>query len=68
LKNQQTVRYFGYTAEEQARLDRFIDANADVNIWTPLIDKGLGKEDCLAMLKKCRHRTASYVQTWVSQQ
>jgi PP-loop superfamily ATP-utilizing enzyme len=42
---------FGYTAEEKARLDRFIDANADVNIWTPLIDKGLGKEDCLAMLK-----------------
>ena len=41
---------FGYTAEEQARLDRFIDANANVNIWTPLIDKGLGKEDCLAML------------------
>ena len=42
---------FVYTAEEQARLDRFIDANADVNIWTPLIDKGLGKEDCLAILK-----------------
>ena len=42
---------FGYTAEEQARLDRFIDANADVNIWTPLIDKGLSKEDCLAILK-----------------
>ena len=42
---------FGYTAEEQARLDRFIDSNADVNIWTPLIEKGLGKEDCLAMLK-----------------
>lgn len=42
---------FGYTAEEQARLDRFIDANNDVDIWTPLIDKGLGKEDCLAMLK-----------------
>ena len=42
---------FGYTAEEQHRLDRFIDANNDVNIWTPLIDKGLSKEDCLAMLK-----------------
>lgn len=42
---------FGYTAEEQARLDRFIDANNDVDIWTPLIDKGLSKEDCLAMLK-----------------
>jgi hypothetical protein len=42
---------FGYTAEEQNRLDRFIDANNDVDIWTPLIDKGLGKEDCLAMLE-----------------
>ena len=42
---------FGYTAEEQTRLDRFIDANNDVDIWTPLIDKGLGKEDCLAMLE-----------------
>jgi hypothetical protein len=42
---------FVYTAEEQARLDRFIDANNDVDIWTPLIDKSLGKEDCLAMLK-----------------
>ena len=42
---------FGYTAEEQNRLNRFIDANNDVDIWTPLIDKGLGKEDCLAMLK-----------------
>jgi len=42
---------FGYTAEEQHRLDRFIDANNDVDIWTPLIDKGLGKKDCLAMLE-----------------
>ena len=42
---------FGYTAEEQNRLNRFIDANNDVDIWTPLIDKGLGKEDCLAMLE-----------------
>jgi hypothetical protein len=42
---------FGYTAEEQDRLNRFIDANNDVDIWTPLIDKGLSKEDCLAMLK-----------------
>ena len=42
---------FGYTAEEENRLNRFIDANNDVDIWTPLIDKGLSKEDCLAMLK-----------------
>jgi hypothetical protein len=42
---------FGYTAEEQHRLDRFIDANNDVDIWCPLIDQGLRKEDCLAMLE-----------------
>jgi hypothetical protein len=45
---------FGYTAEEQNRLDRFIDANNDVDIWTPLIDKGLTKEDCLAMLENAK--------------
>lgn len=42
---------FGYTAEEQVRLDRFIDANNHVNIWCPLIERGLSKEDCLGMLK-----------------
>jgi 3'-phosphoadenosine 5'-phosphosulfate sulfotransferase (PAPS reductase)/FAD synthetase len=42
---------FGYTADEQSRLDRFIDANNHVNIWCPLIEKSLSKEDCLAMLK-----------------
>lgn len=42
---------FGYTAEEQQRYDRFIDANNNVNIWVPLIERGLGKEDCLAMLR-----------------
>ena len=45
------IQIFGYTVEEQDRLDRFIDANNDVDIWTPLIDKGLSKEDCLAMLR-----------------
>jgi PP-loop superfamily ATP-utilizing enzyme len=42
---------FGYTAEEKQRYDRFIDANNDVDIWVPLIERGLGKEDCLAMLR-----------------
>jgi hypothetical protein len=42
---------FGYTAEEQARFDRFVDANNHVNIWCPLIEKGLSKEDCLGMLR-----------------
>jgi hypothetical protein len=42
---------FGYTSEEQARFDRFVDANNHVNIWCPLIEKGLSKEDCLGMLR-----------------
>lgn len=43
---------FGYTAEEQDRVDRFIDANNDVNLWSILIDKGLDKSDCLAMIDR----------------
>jgi len=42
---------FGYTVEEQNRVDRFIDANADVDIWPVLIDKGLTKSDCLAIIE-----------------
>ena len=42
---------FGYTVEEQDRVDRFIDANNDVNLWSILIDKGLTKQDCLAILQ-----------------
>ena len=44
------IQVFGYTAEEQDRVDRFIDANNDVKLWSILIDKGLKKSDCLAML------------------
>ncbi len=43
---------FGYTAEEQDRVDRFIDANNDVNLWSILIDKGLNKSDCLAIIDR----------------
>jgi len=43
---------FGYTVEEQNRVDRFIDANAEVDIWPVLIDKGLTKSDCLAIIEK----------------
>ncbi len=42
---------FGYTVEEQHRVDRFIDANNDVDIWPILIEKGLTKSDCLAMIE-----------------
>lgn len=42
----------GYTAEEQDRFDRFIDANPDLNARAPLIEFGLSKADCLAMIKR----------------
>lgn len=45
------IQVFGYTVEEQARVDRFIDNNNDVDIRTPLIDRGLTKLDCLAMIE-----------------
>jgi len=43
---------FGYTVEEQDRYDRFIDANNDVDVWPILIDAGLTKSDCIAMVER----------------
>ena len=43
---------FGYTIEEQHRVDRFIDANNDVDVWPILIERGLSKGDCLGMLSR----------------
>ena len=42
---------FGYTVEEQSRVDLFIDANSEVEIWPILIEKCLTKEDCLAIIQ-----------------
>lgn len=44
------VMVFGYTAEEVDRLDDFRDRNPDRPVLAPLIDAGLGKEDCKAMI------------------
>lgn len=46
------AQVFGFTAEEQDRLDRFIDANNGVDVRAPLIDRGLTKADCLAMIDR----------------
>ena len=45
---------FGYTADarEIKRVDKFIDANNDVDLWTPLIDRGIAHSDCLAIIEK----------------
>lgn len=40
----------GYTAEEQGRLDRFIDANASKTVIAPLIEEGVTKDDCLKII------------------
>ena len=42
----------GYTAEEQDRFDRWIDANNGQAAICPLIEKGLMKTDCLAILER----------------
>jgi 3'-phosphoadenosine 5'-phosphosulfate sulfotransferase (PAPS reductase)/FAD synthetase len=44
------IQIFGYTIEEQHRFDRFLDSN-NIDVQVPLIEKGLTKTDCLAMLQ-----------------
>jgi len=43
---------FGYTVEEKRRLTRFREQNFDVDIWPTLIEAGLSKQDCLAMIDR----------------
>lgn len=44
------VMVFGYTVEEADRLHDFRERNPDRPVIAPLIDRGLGKEDCKAMI------------------
>ena len=44
------VQVFGYTAEEQKRVDRFRAANPDVNLVAPLLEQGVTKRQCLGRL------------------
>ena len=46
------IQLFGYTAEETGRAQRFREQNPDVKLETPLIERGLGKADCLAMVER----------------
>lgn len=46
------VMVLGYTAEEGRRFDAFLDANNDVPAIAPLIERGLTKDDCLAMVER----------------
>lgn len=46
------VMVFGYTAEEEDRLNDFRERNPDRPVVSPLIERGLGKEDCKAMIER----------------
>lgn len=46
------VMVFGYTAEEEDRLEDFRERNPDKTVVAPLIERGLGKKDCLAMVER----------------
>jgi hypothetical protein len=43
------LQVFGYTAEEQDRVDRFKAGNPEVKLASPLISERLRKADCLGM-------------------
>jgi 3'-phosphoadenosine 5'-phosphosulfate sulfotransferase (PAPS reductase)/FAD synthetase len=46
------IQVFGYTVEEKGRAQRFRDNNPDVTLACPLIDAGLTKSDCLAIIDR----------------
>ena len=44
------LQAFGYTAEERHRATRFEEQNPGVALWTPLIEHGISKRECLAIV------------------
>lgn len=46
------VMVFGYTMEEVDRLEDFKDRNPELSVIAPLIEAGLGKDDCKAMIQR----------------
>lgn len=46
------VVVLGYTAEEEDRLNDWIDANPHLRVYAPLIEQKLGKADVLAMVER----------------
>lgn len=45
------VQVFGFTSDERDRAERFCDNNPEVDARFPLIEQGLGHDDCEALLK-----------------
>ena len=46
------VMVFGFTMEEEDRFEDFKDRNPNRPVMAPLIEAGLGKEDCKAMVER----------------
>lgn len=46
------VQYFGYDADEPDRAALFRKNNPEVDLHTPLIDRGLGHADCLGLIER----------------
>lgn len=46
------IHVFGYTVEEVKRAERFKLNYPELSIETPLVDAGLGKAECLAMITR----------------
>lgn len=45
------LQVWGFTVEEEHRLDRVLDAQNNFRVWPVLIDRGLEHKDCLAMVE-----------------
>lgn len=52
IEAQYDAQYYGYTAEEQMRADKFMANNPDVLAKFPLIERQLTKGDCLAIIQR----------------
>lgn len=44
------IQIFGFTADEVARADRFREMNPEVDLRTPLIERGITKDDCFGIV------------------
>ena len=52
INHMKDIEIFGYTLEENGRVERFKANNPERRIEPILIDRGLTKEDCLGMIDK----------------
>lgn len=52
VKRPDDVLVFGFTAEEADRFEDFQERNPQLKVTAPLVENGIGKADCLAMVQR----------------